>query len=98
MSSDLKIAISEIARFILAIAIIVIICLDIMLCHLAYQDWLNKKIQPSNYPFKTTEELGRAARRHGVNFFEIRNGEWTFTRDRDGRVCKAFNNQYRRDQ
>jgi len=98
MTYPLKGVVRELASFILIVAIIVVVCLDIVLFQAAYQDWLNKKIQPSNYPFKTTEELVRAARRHGVNFFEIRNGEWTFTRDRDGRVCKAFNNQHRRDQ
>jgi hypothetical protein len=62
-----------------------------------YQEFTHKPwAMLTGNPLVAKELLAKASKHHGTPGFEVRCQEYTFTRDKDGRVCKAFNNQHRR--
>jgi hypothetical protein len=93
MHEDLKNATIEIARFILIISTIAIVCLDIILFQQAYQDWLEKPwatlkgVEP-----RSREEFQNAIKHHGNDAYfcewDSVVGSWVFYRD--GKKCRVF--------
>jgi hypothetical protein len=91
MTYPLKDVARELARFILILAIIAAVSLDLFLLHESYLDFLSRPwVTLKGNPVVPKEEIAKASKHHGSPGFEVRCQEYTFTRDRDGRVYKAF--------
>jgi len=90
MIYELKGVIKEIARFMLTLAILFVVFLSTIFLSQEWETKLNRKVVDSGYPILRNEQLKRGMLKHGVSGLELRCGQWTFTRDRDGRICKAF--------